>query len=69
MVGDRRVRKCPYCQLNVYNFMGMAPDEILEVINAHEGKLCAQFYARSDGTMTLEVCDDQGEPHRLDRGH
>jgi hypothetical protein len=57
MEGDRSVRKCPICQLNVYNFVGMSPDEILALINQHEGKLCAQFYARSDGTMTVAACD------------
>jgi hypothetical protein len=57
MKGDGLVRKCYLCKLNVYDFAGMHPDQILALINQHEGKLCAQFYARSDGTMTMESCD------------
>jgi hypothetical protein len=68
MEGDRFVRKCPICQLNVYDFAGMPPDKILALINQHEGKLCAQFYARSDGTMTVESCDQSGERNRFIRG-
>jgi hypothetical protein len=56
MVGDEVVRKCPYCRLNVYNFAKMTPEAICETINRHEGKMCAAFYARADGTMTLSPC-------------
>lgn len=66
LVGDRHVRKCYVCQLNVYNFIGLSPQEILALINQHEGKLCAQFYARADGTMTLEPCDE--ERNQISRG-
>lgn len=59
MEGDDTVRKCHACQLNVYNFAGMSPEEICDVINRHGDKLCAQFYARSDGTMTIESCAEQ----------
>lgn len=68
MAGERSVRKCPICQLNVYDFAGMSPDRILAVVNEYEGKLCAQFYARSDGTMTVESCNQSGEGHHLIRG-
>jgi hypothetical protein len=34
----------------------MTPEAICETINQHEGKLCAAFYARVDGTMTLKPC-------------
>ncbi|HEY9801322.1 MAG TPA: hypothetical protein V6D25_13265 [Leptolyngbyaceae cyanobacterium] len=67
MVGDRYVRNCPLCHLNVFDFAGLSPDEILALINQYEGKLCAQFYARADGTMTVEACDQQGD-HPLIRG-
>jgi hypothetical protein len=59
MRGDDRVRHCFYCNLNVYNFAGLSPAEIFQIIQTHEGRLCAQFYARADGTMTLEDCDRQ----------
>lgn len=35
--------------------------------NQYEGK-CAQFYARADGTMTVEPCDQREEMHRFMRG-
>ena len=56
MYGDDIVRSCSYCHLNVYNFAGMTPEAICQTINLHEGKLCAAFYARADGTMTLKPC-------------
>ena len=56
MEGDDRVRHCGHCHLNVYNFAGMMPEDICTVIRTHEDRLCAQFYARKDGTMTLEPC-------------
>lgn len=68
MRGDRRVRLCDRCNLNVYNFAGMSPDEILELINAHEGRLCAQFYVRADGVVTLQACDESEQFDRLERG-
>ena len=68
MKGDQFVRICPICQLNVYNFATLSPDEIVALINQHEGKLCAQFYARSDGTMTIEHCDDRDKDIRMARG-
>jgi hypothetical protein len=67
MEGGSYVRNCPLCHLNVYNFAGLSADEILALINQYEGKLCAQFYARADGTMTMEACDQQGN-NRLIRG-
>ncbi len=68
MNGDRSVRVCHVCNLNVYNFAGLSPDEIVALLNQHEGKLCAQFYARPDGTMTVEACDRSGENHKFERG-
>ncbi len=60
MVGDRCVRKCHHCQLNVYNFTAMAPDEILEVIKAHEGKLCAQLYGSTPVARRLNFMTKRG---------
>lgn len=59
MEGNDTVRRCTYCQLNVYNFARMSPEEICNAINTHEGRLCAQFYARPDGTMMLEPCSQR----------
>ncbi|WP_319420142.1 hypothetical protein [Pleurocapsa sp. FMAR1] len=68
MQGDRLVRKCPFCCLNVYDFARMSRAQILALVNQHEGKLCAQFYARADGTMTVEPCHQSGEGDRFIRG-
>jgi hypothetical protein len=68
MKGDGLVRKCYLCNFNVYDFAGMHPDQILALINQHEGKLCAQFYARSDGTMTMESCDGDHWNHLIRGG-
>lgn len=68
MSGDRFVRLCPVCQLHVYNFAGLPPDEIVKLLNQHEGQLCAQFYARPDGTMTVEPCGHSGKESELERG-
>lgn len=46
----------------------MTSDQILALINQHEGKLCAQFYARVDGTMIVEPCNERKEEHHFIRG-
>jgi hypothetical protein len=56
MEGDERVRFCPQCQLNVYNFSELSAIEINQVISRSEGRLCARFYQRSDGTMLTRNC-------------
>jgi hypothetical protein len=56
--GDERVRYCPECKLNVYNFGAMAPAEIESLVRNREGRLCARFYARPDGTFLTQNCPD-----------
>ena len=56
MTGDDRVRYCPECQLNVYNFSAMKPAEIERIVAEREGRLCARFYQRADGTMLTSNC-------------
>jgi hypothetical protein len=56
MVGDDRVRHCPDCNLNVYNFSAMSLREIDRIVADHEGRLCARFYRRADGTMLTQNC-------------
>ncbi|BAY60448.1 hypothetical protein NIES22_05070 [Calothrix brevissima NIES-22] len=68
MEGNSDVRKCHYCQLNVYNFLSKSPDEIINLINLHEGKLCAQFFARYDVTMTIESCQEKQKNNGIARG-
>lgn len=56
MVGDDRIRFCGQCNLNVYNFSAMASAEIEYLLANRDGRLCARFYRRADGTMLTEDC-------------
>jgi hypothetical protein len=56
MVGDERVRYCPECKLNVFNFSEMSDGEIASIVSRRDGRLCARFYQRSDGTMLTRNC-------------
>lgn len=56
MPGTDKVRHCPECQLDVYNFSAMTQLEINEIVAARTGRLCARFFQRADGTMLTENC-------------
>jgi hypothetical protein len=56
MPGDDRVRYCPQCKLNVYNFSALSPKEIERLVLQKEGRLCGRFYQRADGTMLAQNC-------------
>jgi hypothetical protein len=51
MVGDERARFCAQCQKHVYNLSALTAEASAELIRAKEGKLCARFYRRPDGTL------------------
>jgi Carboxypeptidase regulatory-like domain len=56
MAGDERVRYCPECKLDVYNFSEMSDADVESIISHRNGRLCARFYERSDGTMLTRNC-------------
>lgn len=56
MYGDDRVRFCAECKLNVYNLSGMSRREVTDLFNLVEGRLCARFYRRKDGTVVTQNC-------------
>jgi hypothetical protein len=56
MAGDDRIRFCPQCKLDVFNFSQMSSDEIQRIVAARTGRLCARFYQRTDGTMLTKNC-------------
>jgi hypothetical protein len=56
MQGTDKVRHCPQCELDVYNFSAMTLLEINQIVAARTGRLCARFYQRPDGTMLTENC-------------
>ena len=56
MAGDERVRYCAECKLDVYNFSEMSDADIENIVFHRNGRLCARFYQRSDGTMLTRNC-------------
>jgi hypothetical protein len=56
MAGDERVRYCPECKLDVYNFSEMSDADIKSIVSHRNGRLCARFYQRADGTMLTRNC-------------
>src|SRR5262245_29879001 len=56
MNGDDRVRYCGICEKNVYNFSAMTAAEVEGLVREKEGRLCARFYQRADGTMLTADC-------------
>jgi hypothetical protein len=56
MKGNEQVRFCDQCQLNVYNLSGMTRKQAEAVVHQTEGRICARFYRRADGTILTRDC-------------
>jgi hypothetical protein len=56
MTGDDRVRFCEQCSLRVYNISAMTRTDAEALIANTEGRICARFYRRSDGTIITRDC-------------
>ncbi len=56
MTGDERARFCQQCQKHVYNLSALTQAQVQALIVANEGKFCARFYRRADGTMLTADC-------------
>jgi hypothetical protein len=56
MIGNERVRFCGKCNLNVYNLSAMTRTEAERLVSQTEGRLCARFYRRADGTILTQNC-------------
>ncbi|HUF05683.1 MAG TPA: hypothetical protein VMM38_16095 [Aridibacter sp.] len=56
MYGTDRKRICGKCDLNVYNLSAMTRAKAEKLIMNTEGRLCARFYRRSDGTVITKDC-------------
>lgn len=56
MEGDERVRHCRHCSLNVYNLSALSRTEAEELIASREGRMCAGFFRRADGTILTRDC-------------
>lgn len=58
MSGDDRVRFCTHCRQNVFNLSAMTPEEALDLIRLKEGRVCARFFRRADGTLLTRDCSE-----------
>ncbi len=58
MSGDDRVRHCRACRLDVYDLSGMTRQEAESLIRARQGRLCARFHRRPDGTIVTRDCGE-----------
>jgi len=56
MAGDERVRYCPQCKLDVYNFSEMPDAAVENILSRRNGRLCARFCQRPDGAMSTRNC-------------
>src|SRR5262249_24548822 len=56
MYGNDRVRFCSQCNLNVFNLSAMTTQEAEDLVRRTEGRLCARFYRRMDGTILTKNC-------------
>jgi hypothetical protein len=56
MQGDDRVRFCAECGKNVYNLSAMTRLEAEALVTEKEGRMCARFYQRADGSALTSDC-------------
>jgi hypothetical protein len=56
MSGGERVRSCEQCRLRVYNISELTRREAEALIAQTEGRICARFYRRADGTILTKDC-------------
>jgi hypothetical protein len=56
MEGDDRTRFCRECSLNVYDLSALTRAEAESLVARAEGRLCARFYRRADGTILTADC-------------
>ena len=51
MVGNERVRYCPECKLDVYNFSSMTDEDVRQIVSGSKQRLCARVRQSPDGTV------------------
>lgn len=51
MTGDERVRFCGQCKKHVYDLSVLTAEAAAALVRSKEGRMCAQFYQRADGTI------------------
>src|SRR5579862_1598441 len=57
MTGDAVVRRCAQCDLDVHNISEMTREQAEGVLaRLAEGRVCARFFRRADGTILTRDC-------------
>ncbi len=56
MQGTSQVRHCTHCDRKVYNLSEMTRHEALTLLLRTEGRICARYYVRSDGSVMTRDC-------------
>jgi hypothetical protein len=57
MCGDDRRRHCARCDLDVHNISALTREEAEGVLaNLAQGRVCARFFRRADGTILTKDC-------------
>ena len=56
MRGDRRKRFCTLCRRHVYNLSAMTRTEAEAFVRGSDGRRCARFFRRIDGTVITSDC-------------
>lgn len=54
--GNDQHRHCNLCEKNVYNLSALTEAEVRALITEKEGKLCARFFLKQDGTVLTADC-------------
>jgi hypothetical protein len=68
MLGDERERFCRECNKSVYNLSALTRKQAATLISDKQGKLCAKFSLRPDGTLlTLEPAASRAPRGRASR--
>jgi hypothetical protein len=68
MLGDERERFCRECNKSVYNLSALTRKQAATLISDKQGKLCAKFSLRPDGTLlTLEPAATRAPRGRASR--
>ena len=56
MEGTETVRFCDQCQLNVHNLSRMSDNEVTDLLEKKNGRMCVFMYQREDGTVITDNC-------------
>lgn len=56
MTGNHLVRYCGKCEKSVYNLSELTAPEATRLVEQMEGRMCATFYTRRDGSVLTADC-------------